>query len=503
MAIISKRVGLINRPEFNELITGYNQLSQQTLNVKDYNAKGDGVNDDTAEIQAAIDYLTLNGGGTLFIPKGYYKISATLNVGRPLYSTYALFTNRNGTIDRNTLDLYKITANWTYNGQLNDVDIVFDAGAVLFTSSSWTPAVKSPVIAYNLRTRPADTGRGGIYNACIVSAAKLQNGEYNQDAGGTSPISNNFIGIYAEGACKRIIKTFISGINDGVITADAYWTTISDYTFHYGDGWGLNVFDGNALFINNLLFYVCRGGLIFDGHASQVQGIHTETVLNDLWITGSDCCVFGPGYLEDVGSADGTGLVSVKTGVTQDGNEVISSRFVGLRVAGTRPNKTAFRFWATRSCIVEGCRAYSSPVVFDALSYIQEINTDFPMTAPSGVRIKSSAARTIWANFEPTGTQSTVNGPWMFHIENLDLGTINAGATFTHNLTMPTSMNAVNYLAAYVTTNTAVGLVEIIINTKQGNSVPKNIEITFYNPTASPIVVGMKNFNVVVFSGGA
>ncbi len=52
------------------------------LNVKDaaYGAVGDNTNDDTAEIQAAIDAASAAGGGTVWFPKGDYKISAALTV---------------------------------------------------------------------------------------------------------------------------------------------------------------------------------------------------------------------------------------------------------------------------------------------------------------------------------------------------------------------------------------------------------------------------------------
>jgi parallel beta-helix repeat protein len=48
---------------------------QDVVSVKDFGAVGDGVADDTAAIQAAID-----SGKTAYVPKGTYKISATLNL---------------------------------------------------------------------------------------------------------------------------------------------------------------------------------------------------------------------------------------------------------------------------------------------------------------------------------------------------------------------------------------------------------------------------------------
>lgn len=48
------------------------------FNVKDYGATGDGVADDTAEIQAAIDACTAAGGGTVWFPEGEYLVGGAL-----------------------------------------------------------------------------------------------------------------------------------------------------------------------------------------------------------------------------------------------------------------------------------------------------------------------------------------------------------------------------------------------------------------------------------------
>lgn len=47
-------------------------------NVKSFGAKGDGATDDQAAIQAGIDYLDANGGGTLYFPPGTYMVGKKL-----------------------------------------------------------------------------------------------------------------------------------------------------------------------------------------------------------------------------------------------------------------------------------------------------------------------------------------------------------------------------------------------------------------------------------------
>lgn len=50
---------------------------REIASVKDFGAVGDGITDDTAAIQAAIDAVYSAGGGLVFIPEGTYKISAS------------------------------------------------------------------------------------------------------------------------------------------------------------------------------------------------------------------------------------------------------------------------------------------------------------------------------------------------------------------------------------------------------------------------------------------
>jgi hypothetical protein len=57
---------------------------RETVSVKDFGAVGDGVADDTAAIQAAIDAVILLGGGVLMFPRGTYSISAAISASAPI-----------------------------------------------------------------------------------------------------------------------------------------------------------------------------------------------------------------------------------------------------------------------------------------------------------------------------------------------------------------------------------------------------------------------------------
>jgi hypothetical protein len=57
-------------------------LLRRGINVKEvgYGALGDDANDDTAEIQLAIDAANTNGGGIVYLPEGVYRVSSALSI---------------------------------------------------------------------------------------------------------------------------------------------------------------------------------------------------------------------------------------------------------------------------------------------------------------------------------------------------------------------------------------------------------------------------------------
>ena len=56
------------------------KLNDYWVDVKDFGAVGNGIADDSAAIQAALNCLLLANGGTLFFPSGSYKVNTPLNL---------------------------------------------------------------------------------------------------------------------------------------------------------------------------------------------------------------------------------------------------------------------------------------------------------------------------------------------------------------------------------------------------------------------------------------
>lgn len=60
------------------------------VDVKTFGAKGDGVTDDTAAIQAAFNYVNAQGGGSVYLPSGRYRKADTVGSQWTMYSNTTL-----------------------------------------------------------------------------------------------------------------------------------------------------------------------------------------------------------------------------------------------------------------------------------------------------------------------------------------------------------------------------------------------------------------------------
>jgi hypothetical protein len=474
----------------------YDDLRTSTVSVKDYGAVGDGSTDDTAAIQAAINALATSSGGTLVFTPGYYKVTGTLSVGSAIVTNYEFISDRVAPMDDTAFAANDIPANITTNQSRSGVDLIFQPGAILV--AAWAPSTREPVIAYNLDAGTF-AGHGRIIGASIISSAMLTGGVYDQDATSTAQ-TNKLVGIFATRGCKEINNIFISGLQDGIISLNAYWTKIDNVRVWLAGGCCVDIAQGNALTANNLVMLYSTVGLQFDGDASQVRGIHTQQVAQDMRVLRADCCTFGPAYLEDVSAATGAGTYAVAIGYVENDNKVICCRFENIRVGNVRSGKSGLRIWDSTYVSFNACRLYSSGYVKDTASHVILYDCDFASTTLDvNTKVTSSGAE-WWSNNLAVGSDYIVNGPWMFNISSVTVGVVTAGGTYNHDYTLPASMNSVNNATA-IASYAAGGNPLLVLSTRILFTTPKKVRISFCNPSAASIDGGTLGLSLTVFSG--
>jgi hypothetical protein len=141
------------------------------VSVKSYGALGDDSNDDTAEIQAAIDRVEARGGGWVFFPLGVYKISSALVIDSAGVRLFGV--GHNDSIIKN----YSTTANTITVNPGSAVDSQFvikdltlaasttTSGTALVVTNGFLPLIRDVEIYYH---------RTGI-DTSAVAGARIEN----------------------------------------------------------------------------------------------------------------------------------------------------------------------------------------------------------------------------------------------------------------------------------------------------------------------------------------
>lgn len=208
---------------------------RDTVSVKDFGAVGDGVADDTAAIQAAIDYLSPLGG-TLYIPKGTYIVSdanadnACLVITAPIQvlgdgafytsiqpaasvasTVSTILVNPNTSYDQTLLSFRKLSLgnlnNGTRQGNHGIYCLTLNAGQNLpkFTVEDCAIQQGSGYAIYHLNDA-VDNVNGGMY-AAYINNNSLKGGIKFENSGDSLVVSNNIL----SGSLTGVDAALVSG----------------------------------------------------------------------------------------------------------------------------------------------------------------------------------------------------------------------------------------------------------------------------------------------------
>lgn len=234
----------------------YSMLTGSPVNVLDFGAVGDGVNDDTVALQAAIDYVS-SINGTLIIPQGLYKTTATLYI-----DTSYLIIHGNGAPSQGfgasvpLLGSVSIGSVIQYTGTATAIQICNSRSANPMTDPS-SPGFIYGIQIHNLRIEvPADCQKA-LY---IVHAASSY--FFNIQLWGaqsTGGIPNGGALLYVQAGIDNIYEKI------DVLGIGRYVTSVPDYLYYVNFGAVLGLGWGNELATTTIFrrcyFHYCNVGV--------------------------------------------------------------------------------------------------------------------------------------------------------------------------------------------------------------------------------------------------
>ena len=229
----------------------YSMIQGASANVLDFGAVGDGITDDTAAIQAAIDSLSPLGG-TLWIPKGAYIVSdanadnACLTVTAPIQFVGAgafytsiqpaagvagtvntILVNPNTGYDQTLMSFKNLSIgnlnNGTRVGNHGIYCLTLNAGQNLpkFTVENCAIQQGGGYAIYHLND-PIDNINGGMYSAYINNNT-LKGGIKFENSGDSLVVSNNLLSGVGTGVDAALVAgaSLLSILDNNITTTNS------------------------------------------------------------------------------------------------------------------------------------------------------------------------------------------------------------------------------------------------------------------------------------------
>jgi hypothetical protein len=212
--IPAQRVPLNERPQPPEYVSRewyrfFNALGQiaknnATINVKDFGAVGDGVTDDTAAIQAAVDFVA-SAGGIVWFPSGTFLhgTTITLKSNVTLFGYGAVLKWSGGSAVQTTTASSGVTENIGVHG------LTFDGGA----NASGCLALRSVYFGSFTDLSFVSSNASNVILLLTVNTS----GSVNND-GNRNTAFLNFVNLLQDGTCGTFIRMIGDATAPTVVT---------------------------------------------------------------------------------------------------------------------------------------------------------------------------------------------------------------------------------------------------------------------------------------------
>jgi hypothetical protein len=278
----------------------YSMITGAPVNVLDFGAVGDGVTDDTAAIQAAVNAVFAAGGGEIFFPKGTYLVSTTLEM-------------KNAVSLRGTGDTSKILTNAdivtfgntpaTTSTQLAGVTItdLYLLNTITGAKTNYDIFFKNPIQCVLRRvhvrsghndTQYSNTNVGGVY--------------FLKQAGSTNPAWINLL----EDCFIQNNSILFEGVSDSSIRGGYVWGHTRAFTIQLINGGNIDISD-----INGIIPSRYNGGIYLSGaFTNQIRISNCEFDCNPDLITG--VCLNAVGTSRIVSVVNVTFWTPLKEGIS-------------------------------------------------------------------------------------------------------------------------------------------------------------------------------------------
>ena len=250
---------------------------RESVSVKDFGAVGDGVTDDSAKIQAAIDYADSLGGCVVYLPTGNYLVSTTITIPSEVLVCGA------------GADATKLTVNTdTHAVEIGDGITPHNRGGIedLAIYGYWAQVTAERTNSHGIVCSLSNRSRihniriyGCYYGVSIIRASDVDLYNVHVAGGGTD---RSYIGFY-------LPEQDVSTIRNAVQFTNCMAVRCLKYGFRIISGSGSKILNCESIGISSndetgIGFYI---GDPVGGTPSPVQFIHIANCLSDQNAVGA------------------------------------------------------------------------------------------------------------------------------------------------------------------------------------------------------------------------